>query len=78
MPQVPSVSGYDLLFIYEAQRIADLGINLKILHDNVHDHKIYITGSSSLQIRDITKEPLNGTYNSILLAHLHRCIVSFN
>ena len=54
------VSGYDLLFIDEAQRIPDIGINLKILHDSLPDLKIIITGSSSLDLANRVKEPLTG------------------
>jgi uncharacterized protein len=60
------VEGYDMLFIDEAQRIPDIGINLKILHDKLPQLKIIITGSSSLDLADRVKEPLTGrtwTYN---------------
>jgi predicted AAA+ superfamily ATPase len=36
--------GYELLFMDEAQRIDDAGINLKILHDNLPYLKIIISG----------------------------------
>lgn len=54
------VSGYELLVIDEAQRIEDIGINLKILHDELPDLKIVATGSSSFELANITKEPLTG------------------
>lgn len=54
------VEGYDILFIDEAQRIPDIGINLKILHDKLPDLKIIVTGSSSLDLADRVKEPLTG------------------
>jgi uncharacterized protein len=54
------VEGYDLLFIDEAQRIPDIGINLKILHDKLPGLKIIVTGSSSLDLADRVKEPLTG------------------
>ena len=54
------VSGYDLLFLDEAQRVPDIGINLKILHDNIPDLKILVTGSSSLDLANRIKEPLTG------------------
>ncbi|MEQ1746226.1 MAG: ATP-binding protein [Saprospiraceae bacterium] len=54
------VRGYDLVFIDEAQRIPDIGINLKILHDNLPDLKIIVTGSSSLDLANRVKEPLTG------------------
>ncbi|MEM8523065.1 MAG: ATP-binding protein [Bacteroidota bacterium] len=54
------VSGYDVLFIDEAQRIPDIGINLKILHDSLPNLKILVTGSSSLDLANRIKEPLTG------------------
>jgi uncharacterized protein len=54
------VDGYDLLFIDEAQRIPDIGINLKILHDQVPNLQIIVTGSSSLDLANRVKEPLTG------------------
>ena len=60
------VSGYDLLYIDEAQRIPDIGINLKILHDHLSKLKIVVSGSSSLDLANRIKEPLTGrtwTYN---------------
>ncbi|MEM8897955.1 MAG: ATP-binding protein [Bacteroidota bacterium] len=54
------VEGYDLLFIDEAQRIPDIGINLKILFDQFPGLKILITGSSSLELANQTREALTG------------------
>jgi predicted AAA+ superfamily ATPase len=54
------VDGYDLLFIDEAQRIPDIGINLKIIADNMPDLKIMVTGSSSFDLANKVKEPLTG------------------
>lgn len=61
------VSGYDILFIDEAQRIPDIGINIKILHDGLPDLKILITGSSSLDLANRVKEPLTGRTWTYLL-----------
>ena len=54
------ITGYELLFIDEAQRIPDIGINLKIIKDNFPSIKIIVTGSSSLDLANKTKEPLTG------------------
>ena len=54
------VDGYEVLFIDEAQRIPDIGINLKILHDNLPNLKIIVTGSSSFELANRTKESLTG------------------
>ena len=52
--------GYDLLFIDEAQRVPEIGINLKILHDQFPKLKIIATGSSSLDLASKVREPLTG------------------
>ncbi len=54
------VSGYDLLFIDEAQRVPDIGINLKILRDGIPGLKIIVTGSSSFDLANKINEPLTG------------------
>ena len=63
-----AVAGYDVLFIDEAQKIENIGLNLKILHDNQPQLKIIVTGSSSFELASSIHEPLTGrawTY------HLH-------
>ncbi|MEZ4826450.1 MAG: ATP-binding protein [Bacteroidia bacterium] len=54
------VDGFELLFIDEAQRIPDIGINLKILHDHLPQLKILVTGSSAFDLANKTKEALTG------------------
>ena len=54
------VAGYDILFIDEAQRIPEIGINLKILYEGIPDLRIIVTGSSSLDLAQQIKEPLTG------------------
>ena len=54
------VSTYDILFIDEAQRIENIGLNLKILHDKQPELKIVVTGSSSFELADSMREPLTG------------------
>jgi len=54
------VKGYDLIFIDEAQRIPNIGINLKLLHDSFPKLKIIATGSSSFELANQVKEPLTG------------------
>ena len=54
------VTGYDLLFIDEAQRIPNIGLNLKIIHDNIPELKIIATGSSSLELASKIDEKLSG------------------
>ena len=52
--------GYEYAFIDEAQRIPDIGINLKIIHDNLPNLKLLVTGSSSFDLANQVKEPLTG------------------
>lgn len=54
------VSGYDMLFIDEAQRIPEIGINIKIILDNIPTLKVVVTGSSSLDLASKISEPLTG------------------
>ncbi len=67
------VEGYDLLFIDEAQRIPDIGINLKILHDSLPALKIIATGSSSFDLANQTKEPLTGRTRTFTLFPIALC-----
>lgn len=53
------VAGYELLFIDEAQRIPDIGINLKIILDNI-PIKVITTGSSSFELANRIHESLTG------------------
>jgi predicted AAA+ superfamily ATPase len=50
----------ELLFIDEAQRIPEAGLNLKILYDEIPDVKLIVTGSSSLDLASKINEPLTG------------------
>ena len=67
------VSGYDILFLDEAQRIENIGINLKILHDKMPELKIIVTGSSSFDLISSIKEPLTGRAWTF---HLHPVAIS--
>lgn len=50
----------ELLIIDEAQRVPDIGINLKILIDNHPDVTILATGSASFELANLINEPLTG------------------
>jgi len=54
------ITGYDLLFVDEAQRIPEIGINLKIILDTIPTVKVVATGSSSLDLASKISEPLTG------------------
>lgn len=61
------LKGSDVLFIDEAQRIPDLGINLKIIYENMPDMKIMVTGSSSFDLANSVNEPLTGRTSTFKL-----------
>ncbi len=54
------VDGYELLFIDEGQKIPDLGIHLKILHDELPSLRVIVTGSSSFDLATKLGEPMTG------------------
>lgn len=70
------VSGYDVLFIDEAQRIPDIGINLKILIDEVRGLKIVATGSSSFELASHVSEPLTGRKQTFVLHPIAWCEIA--
>ncbi len=61
------VTGYDAVFIDEAQRIPEIGLSLKILLDNFPKLKVIVTGSSSLDLASKICEPLTGRIYSYKL-----------
>lgn len=52
--------GYELLIVDEAQRVPDIGLVLKIMHDEIPHLKVIATGSSSFDLANSTSEPLTG------------------
>lgn len=54
------IGDHELLFIDEAQRIPDIGINLKIIHDQKTELRVIVSGSSSLDLANRIVEPLTG------------------
>lgn len=54
------LAGYDFLFIDEAQKIPHIGENLKLMIDTFPRIGIFITGSSSFNLREQVGEPLLG------------------
>lgn len=55
-----SIAGYTHLFIDEAQKIPNIGINLKLIVDNIPAISIFFTGSSSFELYNQIGEPLTG------------------
>lgn len=54
------VGNSNFIVIDEAQRIQNIGLKLKILHDNFPQLQIAVTGSSALELSNTINEPLTG------------------
>lgn len=54
------VTGYDYLFIDEAQNIPSIGKNLKLLVDTQSHLSVFATGSASFEMKGQLGEPLTG------------------
>lgn len=48
------------IVIDESQKVAGIGLTLKVLHDTMPEVQILATGSSSFSLRNATSEPLTG------------------
>lgn len=49
-----------IVFIDEAQRIENIGLTAKIIHDQFKDIQLILSGSSAFELRNQTNEPLTG------------------
>jgi predicted AAA+ superfamily ATPase len=56
----PVLGNHKLVVLDEAQRIADAGLAIKIIHDNYKDIQLIVTGSSALELAAKVKEPMTG------------------
>ena len=54
------VGNSKFIVIDEAQRVLNIGLKLKILHDNFPNVQIAVTGSSALDLSNTINEPLTG------------------
>src|SRR3989344_7366590 len=50
------IKGYQLLFIDEAQRIPEIGLNIKIILDSIPGTRVIATGYSSLVLTSIISD----------------------
>ena len=50
----------EILILDEAQRVKNIGLNMKIIHDHIPNVKVIATGSSSLDLASRIKEPMTG------------------
>jgi uncharacterized protein len=57
----------DFIILDEAQRVEDIGLVAKIIHDTFPEKKLVLTGSSSLELANKIKEPLTGRAKEIIL-----------
>lgn len=53
-------SGKKYIIIDEAQRIPRIGLNLKLISDNIPDLQVIVSGSSSFELASGISEPLTG------------------
>lgn len=56
------LAGQDLVFIDEAQRVADIGLTIKMIADMHPDAQVVVTGSSSLELAEGIREPATGRH----------------
>jgi predicted AAA+ superfamily ATPase len=49
-----------IVFIDEAQRIENIGLTAKIIHDQFTEIQLILSGSSAFELRNSTSEPLTG------------------
>ncbi len=61
------VSGLDLLVIDEAQRVREIGLNLKIIVDAYPQLSVIATGSASFDLANKINEPLTGRKSTLTL-----------
>jgi len=54
------IKNYKIVVVDEAQRVANIGIVLKLITDNFPDVQLMVTGSSSLELKNRLNEPLTG------------------
>jgi predicted AAA+ superfamily ATPase len=59
-----------VVMIDEAQRVKNIGITLKLIHDKIKGVQLIVTGSSSLELTSKTSEPLTGRKYKFLLLPL--------
>jgi len=61
------IGKYKILFIDEAQRIANVGLTLKLITDQIKDVQAIATGSSAFELSSQVNEPLTGRKYEFML-----------
>ena len=64
------IGNVKVVMIDEAQRVKNVGITLKLIHDKIKDVQLIATGSSSLELIGEINEPLTGRKYEFLLLPL--------
>ena len=59
------------VIIDEAQRIADVGVKLKLITDQIKEVQLIATGSSSFELASKLNEPLTGRKREYKMYHCH-------
>jgi predicted AAA+ superfamily ATPase len=72
------IGNADLVIIDEGQRVKNIGITLKLIHDTYPGINLLVTGSSSLDLANKISEPLTGRSEETLLYPLSISEVSKN
>jgi predicted AAA+ superfamily ATPase len=54
------VKNKEIVFIDEAQRVENIGLTLKQIHDNTENCQLIVSGSSALELSNKINEPLTG------------------
>ena len=62
-----TIADNSIIVIDEAQRVENIGLTAKLIHDSMPEKRILLTGSSSLDLANKTKEPLTGRSKEIIL-----------
>lgn len=73
-----TIGDAELVVIDEAQRISNIGLTAKLIHDSMPEKKLLLTGSSSLDLANKVREPLTGRAREIILYPLSLKEVSRN
>lgn len=61
------LSGYNYLFVDEAQKIPNIGVNLKLIVDTIPETAVFVTGSSAFDLNKKIGEPLTGRGQNYML-----------
>jgi len=61
------IGDVSLAIIDEGQRVENIGITIKLIHDTYPEIKLLVTGSSSLDLANKISEPLTGRSEEVIL-----------